>query len=263
MLVTCFGYTGYKNAKFGRIEVHEMITGHAREILLESRDLAEQAGFSVLHGIVDCLWLQGDGSIRALKDRIEKETELHTTLETYDWLVFLPMPDGFGAYNRYYGRLDDGEVKVRGIAARRRDTPPYVREFQEGLLDLLGRAKSPGEMASLQGEAVRRYREAREDLAYADPRKMVVRRQISRLNYSRSSPEGSAVQACRDAGIEIEPGMEIGYVVTDARKWRVALDWNATSFDAGYYRQFLEKAWKEVNFALERAEEAAGSSSAE
>ncbi len=27
MLVTCFGYTGYKNAKFGRIEVHEDITG--------------------------------------------------------------------------------------------------------------------------------------------------------------------------------------------------------------------------------------------
>ena len=27
MLVTCFGYTGYKNAKFGRIEVHEGITG--------------------------------------------------------------------------------------------------------------------------------------------------------------------------------------------------------------------------------------------
>jgi DNA polymerase I len=263
MLVTCFGYTGYKNAKFGRIEVHELITGHAREILLESRDFAEQAGFSVLHGIVDCLWLQGDGSIQALKDRIERETGLHTTLETYDWLVFLPMPDGFGAYNRYYGRLDDGEVKVRGIAARRRDTPAYVREFQEGLLGLLGRARSPGEMASLQDEAVRRYREAREALVYADPRKMVVRRQISRLKYSRSSPEGSAVQACLDAGIEIEPGMEIGYVVTDARKWRVALDWNATCFDAGYYRQLLEKAWKEVYFALECAREAAGSSSAE
>ena len=33
MLVTCFGYTGYKNAKFGRIEVHEGITGRSREIL--------------------------------------------------------------------------------------------------------------------------------------------------------------------------------------------------------------------------------------
>jgi DNA polymerase elongation subunit (family B) len=87
---------------------------------------------------------------------------------------------------------------------------------------------------------------------------MAIRRQISRLKYSRSSPESSAVQACREAGIAIEPGMEIGYVVTDARKWRVALDWNATGFDTGYYRKLLDKAWKEVHFALDRAREAAG-----
>ncbi|PKL58677.1 MAG: DNA polymerase I, partial [Methanomicrobiales archaeon HGW-Methanomicrobiales-4] len=35
MLVTCFGYTGYKNARFGRIEVHEQITLRATELLQE------------------------------------------------------------------------------------------------------------------------------------------------------------------------------------------------------------------------------------
>ena len=59
MLVTCFGYTGYKNAKFGRIEVHEGITGRSRDILLQTKDIAEEMGFRVLHGIVDCLWVQG------------------------------------------------------------------------------------------------------------------------------------------------------------------------------------------------------------
>ena len=32
-LVTCFGYTGYRNARFGRIECHESICAWAREIL--------------------------------------------------------------------------------------------------------------------------------------------------------------------------------------------------------------------------------------
>ena len=59
MLVTCFGYTGYRNAKFGRIEVHEAITGKSRDILLQTKDIAEEMGFTVLHGIVDCLWVQG------------------------------------------------------------------------------------------------------------------------------------------------------------------------------------------------------------
>ena len=45
MLVTCFGYTGYKNAKFGRIEVHEGITGRSREILLQTKDIAEAMDF--------------------------------------------------------------------------------------------------------------------------------------------------------------------------------------------------------------------------
>jgi DNA polymerase I len=35
MLVTCFGYTGYRNAKFGQIEVHERITGTSRELLMQ------------------------------------------------------------------------------------------------------------------------------------------------------------------------------------------------------------------------------------
>ncbi|MBM4249889.1 MAG: hypothetical protein FJ149_10760, partial [Euryarchaeota archaeon] len=42
LLVTCFGYTGYRNAPFGRIECHESINAHGREILLESARIAER-----------------------------------------------------------------------------------------------------------------------------------------------------------------------------------------------------------------------------
>ena len=77
MLVTCFGYTGYKNAKFGRIEVHEAITGKSRNILMQTKDIAEAMGFTVLHGIVDCLWVQGPG-IEALRERVDRETGLFT-----------------------------------------------------------------------------------------------------------------------------------------------------------------------------------------
>ena len=33
ILVACFGYQGFSNAKFGRIECHEAINAYAREIL--------------------------------------------------------------------------------------------------------------------------------------------------------------------------------------------------------------------------------------
>jgi DNA polymerase I len=252
MLVTCFGYTGYKNAKFGRIEVHEQITGHARDILLASRDIAEEMGFEVLHGIVDCLWIRG-GPATALKQRVEHETGLHTTLDTYDWIVFLPMPDGFGAYNRYFGRLEDGNMKIRGIAARRRDSPACVKSMQHAVLDLMKSARTRGDLSEREDEAHLLYLRAKENISSADPAEMAIRRQISRLSYSRRCPEASAVNACRRAGIEPAPGMEIAYVVTDSRTWEVELDWMATSFDKAYYQKLLEKAWTEMQFAFKEA----------
>ncbi len=48
------------------------------------------------------------------------------------------------------------------------------------------------------------------------------------------------------------PGMEIGYVVTDASKWEVMPERDASEFDAEYYMKLLKKAWEEVAFVLPR-----------
>ena len=61
MLVTCFGYLGYKNARFGRIEAHEAVTAYGRDKLLCAKETFEAAGFTVLHGLTDCLWVQKKG----------------------------------------------------------------------------------------------------------------------------------------------------------------------------------------------------------
>ncbi len=58
LLVTCFGYLGYKNARFGRIEAHEAVTTWGREALLRAKEAAEDMGFRVLHMYVDGLWVQ-------------------------------------------------------------------------------------------------------------------------------------------------------------------------------------------------------------
>jgi DNA polymerase I len=80
MLVTCFGYTGYKNAKFGRIEVHESITSISRELLINTKLIAERMGLEVLHGIVDCLWVKG-GDASQFKEKVEAATGIGTELD--------------------------------------------------------------------------------------------------------------------------------------------------------------------------------------
>ena len=42
-------------------------------------------------------------------------------------------------------------------------------------------------------------------------------------------------------------------MVTDAAKWEVDTERDASEFDAGYYARLLEKAWDEVAFVLQDA----------
>jgi DNA polymerase I len=249
MLVTCFGYTGYKNAKFGRIEMHEGITGKSREILIQTKEIAEAMDFRVLHGIVDCLWVQGT-PVDALMERIEKETSLFIEAEHFDWIVFLPLADGFGAYNRYYGRQPDQSIKVRGIAARRHDTPTYVREMQRRMLDIMKHAATIAELREVKDEVAGIFREAIADLPEADPDQMSISRRISRLTYTHRGLESAAVQAYRDRAVTVAPGMKIRYVVTDASRYRVEPAWCADTFDPAFYRRLLDRAYTEITFAF-------------
>jgi DNA polymerase I len=249
MLVTCFGYTGYKNAKFGRIEVHEGITGRSRDILLLTKDIAEAMGFCVLHGIVDCLWVQGS-PVAALQERVNRETGMLTELEHFNWIVFLPLNDGLGAYNRYYGRLSDGSVKVRGIAARKHDTPEYIRRMQGDMLAVMGKAATIVELSGLWDQVMAIYHNAVQRLPSAPVQEMAISRRISRLTYAHRCIEGAAVNAYRQSGVPVAPGMKIRYVVRDARTYRVEPEWNAERFDIAYYRELLERAWKEIAYAF-------------
>ena len=57
ILVTAFGYQGYRNARFGRIECHEAINAYARALIARLVPAAEAGGYRALHGLVDSLWL--------------------------------------------------------------------------------------------------------------------------------------------------------------------------------------------------------------
>ena len=97
LLVVCFGYLGYKNARFGRIEAHEAVTAYSRDVLLSAKETAEDAGFQMLHMYVDALWVKRkSGAItaetaRQLTAQITARTGLPIAVEgIYRWVVFLP-----------------------------------------------------------------------------------------------------------------------------------------------------------------------------
>jgi DNA polymerase, archaea type len=252
MLVTCFGYTGYRNAKFGQIQVHERITEISRELLMLIKELAEGMDFEVLHGMVDCLWVIGE-PISEFKKKVESETGILTEVDSYDWITFLPMADGSGAYNRYFGILDTGKMKIRGVMARKGDTPEYVRWMQQDLFDVLAKARSLGELRMIEPMAKEVRKKYMSELEDANAKELAIHRRVSRMNYSRRCAEASAVQAYQKRGLPLAAGMEIGYVVTDAAKWDVDTERDASELDSEYYGKLLEKAWDEVAFVFKSA----------
>jgi len=135
-------------------------------------------------------------------------------------------------------------MKIRGVMAHKGDTPEYVRRMQQELFEVLGEARSREELCRIEPTARGVAGRYMEELGKADVRELAIHRRVSRLSYSRKCAEASAVQAYLKQGILLAPGMEIGYVVKDAKKWEVEPEKTAEEFDAGYYGKLLEKAWE-------------------
>ena len=142
-------------------------------------------------------------------------------------------------------------MKIRGVMAHKGDTPEYVRRMQQELFDVLAEATNREELCRIEPKARGVARRYIEELGKTDVRELAIHRRVSRLSYSRKCAEASAVQAHLKQGIPLAPGMEIGYVVKDAKKWDVEPERTASEFDIGYYGKLLEKAWREAAYVFE------------
>ena len=147
LLVTCFGYTGYKNARFGRIEAHEAICAWARDILLETIAMAEEDGWEVLHAIVDCVWIQDRRQRTAEQRRIDAHAFAQRVTERvgiplefedmYRFIGFVPSRvHGAGSLTKYWAFGEHG-LKVRGIEQRQHSTCVWVANMQQTALHML------------------------------------------------------------------------------------------------------------------------------
>ncbi|MCL4559049.1 MAG: hypothetical protein M1281_00330, partial [Chloroflexi bacterium] len=224
LLVTCFGYLGYKNARFGRIEAHQAVTAYGREMLLRAKEAAEALGFTVLHLYVDGMWVKKPGARRVadfqpLLDHIAEETGLPISLDgIYRWLAFLPSRrnERIPVANRYFGAFQDGSLKMRGIDARRQDTPPFIAKAQIDILEMFARAQDADELPDMLPAAVARLRGALAELrlgrlALAD---CLVTQKLSRTldEYRAPSPAARAVAQLQEVGKRLRPGQRVRFL---------------------------------------------------
>ncbi|MHA2059821.1 MAG: DNA polymerase domain-containing protein, partial [Candidatus Ranarchaeia archaeon] len=200
ILVTCFGYLGFKNARFGRVEAHMATTAWAREVLLRTAELAERQKFEILHGIVDCLWLKRQNAtldeFKAFGEEVTREIGIEFDFDgLFRWIVFLPsrIHENVSVMNRFYGAFESGKVKARGLAVRRRDTPWFLKTAQNNMLKVLAQAKTVDEFYEIIPEVQEVLEEHRERLRsnVVEIRDLVFKRRLTRdpSDYKVPSPQ--------------------------------------------------------------------------
>jgi DNA polymerase-2 len=266
-LVCCFGYLGYKNARFGKIEAHESVTAWGRETLLRAKDCVEEQGFHVLHANVDCVWIQGRPGMdyEQLRREIETAGGCPVGLEgVYKWLRFCPSKTDplSGVPNRYFGAFTNGELKIRGLALRRRDTPEIFKNMQKDMLAVLAEADDVAGCRARAGRVSAMAEEVRERIAEGrvEAPELAVTFTLSRdpSEYVSNGPSAVAAKRLAASGVKLHPGETVRYIITssgdkvvDFRATPLAFVSESPEVDTKKYLELWQRCRDEIMDGLE------------
>jgi len=258
LLVTCFGYLGYKNARFGKIEAHEAVTAYGREVLLRAKEAAEDLGFRVLHLYVDGMWVQKSGcekakDFEAILNEVQKRTGLTIALDgVYNWVAFLPSHQNkkIAVPNRYFGVFQDGEIKTRGIEMRRHDTPAFIRETQMQILEILARTNRADTLQDCLPEIRELIREKHQELrsGCVPLEKLVVHQTVGKklTEYHVPVQAFNALEQLESAGKSLRLGQTIRLIYTlglpRAHAWDAPDKLDSRRINIPRYRHLLNRA---------------------
>jgi DNA polymerase-2 len=188
-----------------------------------------------------------------LLDEILERTGLPIALEgIYRWVAFLPSRvDGrVPVANRYFGVFQDGSAKLRGVEARRRDTPPFIVHTQLAILVALARSYhgDPQELPLAQILALLRRQLTSLRQGSPRPESLLVSQKLSRVldEFRAPSPVARAAAQLQAAGKSTSPGQHIRFLYTrgdpGVHAWDLPGPPDPASLDVARYSELLLRA---------------------
>jgi DNA polymerase elongation subunit (family B) len=144
LLVSVYGYSGSDLNRFGNIFTYREINRIGRETIISAMNIAMNEGFQIIYLDTDSIFIKNPNAthddFNQLAKKITKTTGFQIIFANhYRHLILLTQeadPE-VEAVRRFYGKLINGKVHYRGIELRRHDYPPYLKHFQEQLLNII------------------------------------------------------------------------------------------------------------------------------
>jgi DNA polymerase I len=240
-----YGYLAYPRSRWYSRDCGEAVTAFGRYYIQKTIDEAEKAGFEVLYGDTDSVFLLlGNKSKRDALEFMKKineqlpgdmELELEGFYPRGLFVTKKVKKEETGAKKKYALIAEDGSIKIRGFELVRRDWSAIAKTTQKKVLEAILKHGSK-ELAVKEVKSVIEKLKAGkvqlEDLVIytqlrKDPKK-----------YDVTSPELAAVQKALAKNIHVEKGSVIGYIITRKGKTiseKAQLAELAEDYDPNYY----------------------------
>jgi DNA polymerase I len=167
-LVSPYGYMQFALNNFRTVDGNRSVPAFGRWYLLRARDMAEEAGYSVVYADTDSLFLHRSHPGHDYGEfcgRISEALGMEIRLEyVCRWVLFFPERHGCskGLKKKYFASVD-GEPLARGLEVRRQDRARIAKETQEKALEMLAASRNkkefveaiPGVIAYVRGQVGR------------------------------------------------------------------------------------------------------------
>ncbi|GAB6089998.1 DNA polymerase domain-containing protein [Spirochaeta dissipatitropha] len=258
-----YGVLGSEGCRYARRELAGAITGFGKVCLLFARDFFREAGYTVLYGDTDSVFVFAGGKSVSdseaaelaavlnsrLDEYIRQEFELESTIHlrfesAYSWLLLPKLRAGNtdervrGRAKGYAGSSRDGKLEIRGIEAARSDYTRLARDFQTAILELLFSGADATQLVEYVRHTLTRLHNAELDdlLVY----RKVLRRPAAEYTHA-ATPQ---VRAARKLGWTKQKG-RIDYIMTLNGAEPLAMP-HAEPDYRHYVRHQLEPIWRSI-----------------
>ncbi len=213
-----YGVFGAENFPLYAPSVAESVTAIGRYTIKQTVRKAADLGLKVLYGDTDSLflWSPEEGKLKELQRFVEENFGLELEVDkVYKFVAFS------GRKKNYIGVYPDGKVDVKGVVAKKRNAPMFLKKAFAEVLELLGSASSPEEFLvvkkKIRDKLHEVYKKLKEKDYMLDELAIHVALTKPINEYANIPPHVRAAMQLMQAGIHVMPGDVIVYVKVRGR----------------------------------------------
>ncbi len=199
--------------------VAESVTALGRRALYSILQKSADIGIKVLYGDTDSifLWAPSDEQVDVIQKWVEETLGLEIELDkVFTYVLFT------GLKKNYIGLYPDGGIEIKGLIAKKRNTPTFLKDLFNELIEMFKSAKDPHDFVRikewLQNKVKTLYLQLKNKELTLDKLAFKVTLSKSLDEYTKNRPQHvKAALQLRNYGVNVAPGDIIVFIKVKSR----------------------------------------------